>query len=59
VWNDNDRLLLWILVIGGIAATDFPVRDWFVSSLGTVGAELRLVHWEAAKIMLREVLLAR
>ena len=56
VWNEDLRLLLWMLAVGGIAATDLPVRDWVVSTLGGVVARLRLTNWETARAMLNEIL---
>jgi hypothetical protein len=55
-WNDDLPLLLWILMLAGIAAIHLPDREWLVSALRDVISRIRLVDWEKAKAMLGEVL---
>jgi hypothetical protein len=38
--------LLWILVLGGIAASDTEEREWFVKSIAMVVKILQIGTWE-------------
>jgi hypothetical protein len=50
--RDAVRILLWVLTVGGIAATGFPERAWFVATLGRVIARSRLSRWQDLKQVL-------
>ena len=54
-WIASD-LLLWVVVLGGIAATDTPAREWYVSTLRRFSIHRGLRDWEDAKAVLMEVL---
>lgn len=45
-WQRCPTVLLWILVIGGIAASETGERMWYVQNLGTVAAVLGIWGWE-------------
>lgn len=45
-WQLCPEALLWLLILGGIAATGTARRGWFVQNLTAVGAALRLSSWE-------------
>lgn len=54
------NLLLWTLVLGGIAAWGKPERIWFVSQLKIVGeVRLKLDSWESAELILETFLWLR
>ena len=38
-------VLLWMLVLGGIAASDKPERPWFVSQLALIVRRLDITEW--------------
>jgi hypothetical protein len=38
-------VLLWILVLGGIASSDKPERPWFVSQLAFIVRKLHIMDW--------------
>ncbi|KAE9364172.1 hypothetical protein N431DRAFT_563560 [Stipitochalara longipes BDJ] len=40
-----DGVLLWVLVLGGIAALDKPERSWFASQLGKLVKKLGIDDW--------------
>jgi len=48
--------LLWMLVLGGIAALGKPERDWFVSQLKFVGVEWLKLDWEGVEHIMRTLL---
>jgi hypothetical protein len=50
--RDATGVLLWILTLGCIAATDMPEKVWFVVKLGRVAARLGLLKWQHAKRVL-------
>jgi hypothetical protein len=41
--------LLWILVLGGIAAVGKPERYWFVSQISIVGMESLKIDWSGVE----------
>lgn len=45
--------LLWILVMGGIAAIDTPHRSWFVCKIGTLMTGMGLAAWEDVRSILQ------
>ena len=47
--SDLDGVLLWILVLGGIAALDKPERPWFASQLGRLASKLEFNDWYEVK----------
>jgi hypothetical protein len=49
------EVLLWILVLGGIAALDKPERSWFVSQLALLVERLK-IDWAAAERILETFL---
>jgi hypothetical protein len=50
-WGSRDAVgvLLWILTLGGIAATGLPERAWFVATLGSVTADSGISRWRDLK----------
>ncbi|KIM94770.1 hypothetical protein OIDMADRAFT_60544 [Oidiodendron maius Zn] len=53
---NGNRLLGWLFSVGGVAALNLPVeRDWFVSHLTELAAELGLLSWDKAKNCLQQV----
>jgi hypothetical protein len=57
-WSSRDaaRVLLWVLMIGGIAATGLPERTWFVSTLRTATVRSGLSRWQDLKQILESML---
>jgi hypothetical protein len=51
-WRPFQRLLLWMLVIGGINSLTSPSSSWFVHAIGAIYQELRLSSWKAASTSL-------
>ena len=45
-WRKCPTVLLWILVMGGIAAFETGERMWYVQNLGAVAAVLGIWGWE-------------
>ena len=45
-WRHCPKTLIWMLVLGGIAATDTPERKWYVQNLAAVSAALKIEEWE-------------
>jgi hypothetical protein len=45
-WKLYPKTLLWILTLGGIAASVTPNRTWFVQKLSTICAALKISRWE-------------
>jgi hypothetical protein len=45
-WRRCPKTLLWILVLGGIAASDTNERGWFVRSIAMVAKILKIGTWE-------------
>jgi hypothetical protein len=48
------ELLLWCVVVGGIAASGQPERTWFATQLFNVSTSLDLTKWSDAKVVLRK-----
>jgi hypothetical protein len=46
-------LCLWMLVLGGIAASDGPERMWFVTQLEILAWKCQICHWNAAEEILQ------
>lgn len=51
----ND-FLLWVLVIGGMAADRTPDAPWYIRRLAQLGKRLNLPSWRAAKKMIESYL---
>jgi hypothetical protein len=53
-WSSPDAVsvLIWVLTLGGIAATDMPERTWFVAALGRFTADSGLSKWRHLKQVL-------
>jgi hypothetical protein len=49
-------VLLWMMVLGGIASSDKPERPWFVSQLALIVRKLRLVDWGGVEDILESFL---
>jgi hypothetical protein len=47
-WQLCPKTLLWILVMGGIAATNAPERIWYIQNLSVVSSALRFLNWDEA-----------
>jgi hypothetical protein len=45
-------VLLWTLVLGGIAAIDTPERHWFASQLAWIVRRLDIDDWEGVEAIL-------
>lgn len=45
-WQLYPKTLLWILVLGGVAATRTPERIWYVRNLAAISSVLSFSHWE-------------
>ena len=48
--------LIWILVLGGIAATGIPEREFFVLALASVARTIGFDSWLGLKCMLRQMI---
>jgi hypothetical protein len=53
---DAVGVLIWVLTLGGIAATGLPNRIWFVATLGRVTARSGLARWRDLKPVLDQIL---
>jgi hypothetical protein len=53
---DSVGVLIWVLTLGGIAATGLPNRTWFVAALGRVTARSGLARWRDLKPVLDQIL---
>jgi Fungal specific transcription factor domain len=53
--EDCSGVLLWMLVLGGIAALDKPERPWFVSNL-VLSVERLKLDWDGAEAILKTFL---
>lgn len=53
---DVVRVLIWALILGGIAATGLPNRAWFVAALAQVSANHGLSEWQDLKLVLDRML---
>ncbi|PVH80073.1 hypothetical protein DL98DRAFT_419234, partial [Cadophora sp. DSE1049] len=45
-WQLCPKTLLWILVLGGIAASDTKERTWYVQNVEAVSGALKLSEWQ-------------
>lgn len=50
----STELILWCLVVGGIAATGSTDRSWFVMKLKALCVVLSLTHWSEIKVVMRQ-----
>lgn len=48
--------LVWILTLGGIAASDTPERAWFVHALGDIMFRIGIKSWPSLKAVLESML---
>jgi hypothetical protein len=53
---DAVEVLIWVLTLGGIAATGLPNRTWFVAALGRVSACSGLARWRDLRPVLDQIL---
>jgi hypothetical protein len=53
---DAVEILIWVLTLGGIAATGLPNRIWFVATLSRVSAYSGLSKWRDLKPVLERML---
>lgn len=51
-WRPFQRLLLWVLVIGGINSLTSLSSSWFAHAIGAIYQELGLSSWKAASVSL-------
>jgi hypothetical protein len=49
-------VLLWMLVLGGIASSDKPERPWFISQLALIVRKLHLMDWSGVEDILESFL---
>lgn len=45
-WQLSPKLLLWLLVLGGIAALESEERSWYVGTLAVVSRSLNISEWD-------------
>jgi hypothetical protein len=55
-WGSHPRLLLWTVVVGGIAASSTSHRPWYASRLHKLSAKLEIYDWESIKKILSSFL---
>jgi hypothetical protein len=55
-WGWHPSLMLWAIVLGGIAASSTSHRHWYASRLYTLSTELGLYSWELTKEILSSFL---
>jgi hypothetical protein len=53
---DTVEVLIWVLTLGGIAATGLPNRTWFVAALSRVTVRSGLSRWRDLKSVLDRIL---
>ena len=51
-WDSHSHLLLWAVVLGGIASWSTPNRLWFVSQVQALSTRLAFDCWESCKNIL-------
>ncbi|KAJ5730899.1 uncharacterized protein N7483_005407 [Penicillium malachiteum] len=58
LWSSQSTraALIWILVIGGIAAFDTPCRPFYVSSLASTARSSNIHSWDEVKCLLENIL---
>jgi hypothetical protein len=54
--KSRSRILLWILVMGAIAAIGLPERPWFLSQIRTLSRRMGIGDWEEIKHVLQSFL---
>ncbi|KUJ09548.1 uncharacterized protein LY89DRAFT_740633 [Mollisia scopiformis] len=52
--NFPPKLLLWVLVVAGVAAADHPARKWLMVLLSQLRAGQGLANWDEALLILKE-----
>lgn len=55
-WGSHPRLLLWTVVVGGIAASSTSHRPWYASRLHKLSTKLEIYDWELIKKILSSFL---
>jgi len=55
-WRSSPKTLLWILVLGGIAASGTNERPWYAQVLSTVSMGLELSTWYQVSVELENYL---
>jgi len=55
-WRNCPKTLLWILTLGGIAASGTREQEWFVKNIAIVAKVLKLGRWEQVTAVLEEFL---
>ena len=55
VVGTQNKLLLWLLAVGGVSARKMPEHHWFVGHMVVVIQELRITSWEEMRQQLMEV----
>jgi hypothetical protein len=55
-WKEFPSLLLWCLILGGIAASSTECRNWYVLNIMALSAELRLYAWQDVANKMRRYL---
>jgi hypothetical protein len=53
---DYSEVLVWILVLGGIAAMSKPERPWFVSKFALVDVKILKLDWDGVEDILKSFL---
>jgi hypothetical protein len=57
LWSpDALRIFIWVLILGGSAATGMPERRWFVCELGKVASKCSIFSWYDVKQALKQVI---
>ncbi|EAW13689.1 uncharacterized protein ACLA_044090 [Aspergillus clavatus NRRL 1] len=54
-WIGMPEVLVWVLVLGGMAATGTPQRAWYAGKLRWLVAMLGIVSWEQMRRILKSV----
>jgi hypothetical protein len=45
-WQSSPKILLWVLVLGGVAALESEERSWYVRTLAVVSRSLDISEWD-------------
>ncbi|KAL3466991.1 hypothetical protein BJX64DRAFT_284139 [Aspergillus heterothallicus] len=56
IWMPMVELLLWVLMIGGISATDTEHRSWYVDQIQWLSTLLGIASWDQVKDTMASVL---
>lgn len=55
-WHSSPELLLWILVLGGIAAQNTEERPWFINTINGAAGMAAVSSWEELKQVMTTVM---